>query len=365
MIGLDLKFLLVLTVFILVLVSIIPFLYQSSNGSLTTSVNQTDYSNTITNQSLESEENQTKTQIPNSTLGITKPLQYSTNQNSNFSSSVPAQATNNLIIKNPDQEEQQQLLSSSPSLPQQQGNEGIQLPILQSHVQQFQQPEVFSSPLYQQESSIIQAQLAFQPQILPLSSTYPEAPSLIQLQHNLPPLTLTYPEAPSLIQSQQLLQNLPFALQSPLYYQLVPPSYFIPSNPFGTPLTECQGLAECFRGIVTSVVDGDTLDVDGIPVRLSLVDTPERGQVGYLEAVNFVQSVCGVGTQALVDEDDGQTGGSFGRLVGVVYCGGNTISLNELLLQGGYAVIDQTFCGISEFSTTIWALRYGCGLILQ
>lgn len=339
MIGLDLKFLLVLTVFILVLVSIIPFLYQSTNGSLTTSVNQTDYSNTITNQSLESEENQTKTQIPNSTLGITKPLQYSTNRNSNFSSSVPAQATNNLIIKNPGQEEQQQLLSSSsPSLPQQQGNEGIQLPILQPLVQQFQQPEVFSSPLYQQESSIIQAQLAFQPQILFLSSTYPEAPSLIQ--------------------SQQLLQNLPFALQSPLYYQLVPPSYFIPSNPFITPFTECQGLAECFRGIVTSVVDGDTLDVDGIPVRLSLVDTPERGQVGYLEAVNFVQSVCGVGTQALVDEDDGQTGGSFGRLVGVVYCGGNTISLNELLLQGGYAVIDQTFCGISEFSTTIWALRY-------
>jgi hypothetical protein len=125
MIGLDLKFLLVLTVFILVLVSIIPFLYQSTNGSLTTSVNQTDYSNTITNQSLESDENQTKTQIPNSTLGITKPLQYSTNQNSNFSSSVPAQATNNLVIKNPNQEEQQQLLSSSPSLPQQQGNEGI------------------------------------------------------------------------------------------------------------------------------------------------------------------------------------------------------------------------------------------------
>ena len=181
MIGLDLKFLLVLTVFILVLVSIIPFLYQSTNGSSTTSVNQTDYSNTITNQSLESDENQTKTQIPNSTLGITKPLQYSTNQNSNFSSSAPAQATNNLVIKNPDQEEQQQLLSSSPSLPQQQGNEGIQLPILQPLVQQFQQPEVFSSPLYQQESSIIQAQLAFQPQILPLPSTYPEAPSLYSI----------------------------------------------------------------------------------------------------------------------------------------------------------------------------------------
>jgi hypothetical protein len=181
----------------IVLLSIIPFQYQSTNGSLTSSMNQTDYSNTTTNQSLASDKNQTKTQIPNSTLGIAQPLQNSTNQNSNFSSSVPAQATSNLVITNPDQEEQQQLLSSSPSLPQQQGNEGTQLPILQSLVQQVQQPEVFSPPLYQQESSIIQAQLAFQSQILPLPSTYPEAPSLIQLQQNLPSLTLTYPEAPS------------------------------------------------------------------------------------------------------------------------------------------------------------------------
>ena len=365
MIGLGLKFLFVITAFSIVLLSIIPSQYQLTNGSLTSSMNQTDYSNTTTNQSLASDKIQTKTQISNSTSWITKPLQNSTNQNSNFSSSVPAQATSNLVITNPDQEEQQQLLSSSPLLPQQPGNEGIQLPILQSLVQQVQQPEVFSPPLYQQESSIIQAQLAFQPQTLPLPSTYAEAPSLIQLLEFLPSLTLTYPEAPSLIQSQQLLQNLPLAPQTPFYYQLLQPSYFIPSNPIITPLTECQGLANCFRGIVTSVVDGDTLDVDGIPVRLSLVDTPERGQVGYLEAVNFVRSVCGIGTEALVDEDDGQTGGSFGRLIGVIYCGGNIISLNELLLQGDYAVIDQSFCGISEFSTTIWALRYGCGLLLQ
>lgn len=276
MIGLGLKFLFVMAVFGIVLLSIIPSQYQSTNGSLTSSINQTDYSNTITSQSLASENNQTKTQIPNSALGITKPLQNSTNQNSNFSSYVPAQATSNLVIPNPDQEEQKQLLSSSPSLPQQPGNEGIQLPILQPLIQQVQQPEVFSPPLYQQESSIIQAQLAFQPQILPLPSTYAEAPSLIQL-----------------------LQNLPLVLQTPLYYQLSPLSNFIPT----IPSSECQGLADCIGGIVTSVVDGDTLDVDGIPVRLSLVDTPERGDIGYLEAVNFVQSVCDVGTQALVDED--------------------------------------------------------------
>ncbi|MGI8831483.1 MAG: hypothetical protein ACR2IS_02460, partial [Nitrososphaeraceae archaeon] len=153
MIGLGLKFLFVITTFSIVLLSIIPSQYQSTNGSLTSSMNQTDYSNTTTNQSLVSDKIQTKTQISNSTSWITKPLQNSTNQNSNFSSSVPAQATSNLVITNPDQEEQQQLLSSSPLLPQQPGNEGIQLPILQSLVQQVQQPEVFSPPLYQQESS--------------------------------------------------------------------------------------------------------------------------------------------------------------------------------------------------------------------
>jgi hypothetical protein len=36
-------------------------------------------------------------------------------------------------------------------------------------------------------------------------------------------------------------------------------------------LTECQGQADCFTGTVTAIVDGDTLDVNSIRVRLSLV----------------------------------------------------------------------------------------------
>jgi hypothetical protein len=296
-----------------------------------------------------SDDNHTTSQTPSSTASKTKSVQ-------NITRFVPVQNTSNVVIANPDQEEEQQLSSSSILPPQQ------AIPLQPSLTQSIQQLQIDSLPTYLQEPSVIQSDLLF-PSILS-ALEYPQAPSLIQLLQNLPSLAPTYPEAPSLIQSQQLLQNLPLALQTPLYYQLLPNPYFIPSNPVFTPLTECLGLAECFRGIVTSVVDGDTLDVDGIPVRLSLVDTPERGQVGYLEALNFVWSVCGVGTEALVDEDDGQIRGGFGRLIGVIYCGGNIISLNELLLQGGYAVIDQSFCGISEFSTTTWALRYGCGLVL-
>jgi micrococcal nuclease len=46
------------------------------------------------------------------------------------------------------------------------------------------------------------------------------------------------------------------------------------------------------EGKVTYVVDGDTLDINDIRIRLSLVDTPERGQEGYKDAKDFVKDVC-------------------------------------------------------------------------
>jgi micrococcal nuclease len=115
---------------------------------------------------------------------------------------------------------------------------------------------------------------------------------------------------------------------------------------------------------VTEIVDGDTIDINNVRVRLALANTPERGESGYLEAIDFVESVCSIGTTALVDEDDRQKEGSFGRLIGIVYCGdsgiNNRVSLNELLLELGYAVIDQDFCTVSKVSSASWAQRYGC-----
>jgi hypothetical protein len=127
---------------------------------------------------------------------------------------------------------------------------------------------------------------------------------------------------------------------------------------------ECQGQADCFRGTVTEIVDGDTMDINNLRVRLALVNTPERGESGYTKAIDFVESVCDVGTTALVDEDDGQKEGSFDRLIGLIYCGDDGInnkkSLNELLVEHGYAVIYQDFCNISEFSSARWVQRHGC-----
>ena len=42
------------------------------------------------------------------------------------------------------------------------------------------------------------------------------------------------------------------------------------------------------NGNVTYVADGDTLDINGIRVRLSLVNTPEKGQAGFQQAKDFV-----------------------------------------------------------------------------
>jgi endonuclease YncB( thermonuclease family) len=108
-------------------------------------------------------------------------------------------------------------------------------------------------------------------------------------------------------------------------------------------------------GKVNHVVDGDTLDINDIRIRLSLVDTPERGDPGFKESTQFVVKLC-LGENAEVDMDDGQRLGSFGREIGVVYCDGE--NLNEQLMENNLGIIDTQFCAKSEFSNEKWAKPY-------
>ena len=62
------------------------------------------------------------------------------------------------------------------------------------------------------------------------------------------------------------------------------------------------------EGKITYIVDGDTLDINDIRIRLSLVDRPERGQDGYKKAKDFVKDLC-LDTKGEVDIDDGQRRG--------------------------------------------------------
>src|SRR3989441_12410623 len=130
------------------------------------------------------------------------------------------------------------------------------------------------------------------------------------------------------------------------------------SNPNVTPppgsTPQCKGTAACFTDTVTYIVDGDTLDVGSARIRLALVNSPEAGQSGYTEAKQFTAQACPVGTQALVDEDDGQTGGSYGRMVALVYCGG--VNLNAALLSSGNAGLGAYYWSVSEFADEPWTV---------
>ena len=119
--------------------------------------------------------------------------------------------------------------------------------------------------------------------------------------------------------------------------------------------TGCRGTARCFTATVDHVVDGDTLDIGGQRIRLALVNTPESTEPGYAEATAFTGSICPVGSSATVDEDDGQTQGSYGRIIALVRCGDHV--LNAELVSSGHAVILRQFCNVSEFRGDPWT---GC-----
>jgi micrococcal nuclease len=122
--------------------------------------------------------------------------------------------------------------------------------------------------------------------------------------------------------------------------------------------SECSGSAECLKGEVTNVVDGDTLYIGDVKIRLALVDTPEVGEPGYEDAKNFTATLCPVGSQATADQDDLQLQDSFGRMLAVVYCEGK--NLNKELLDNGHAVILTQYCAESEFENEGWAKASGC-----
>lgn len=117
-----------------------------------------------------------------------------------------------------------------------------------------------------------------------------------------------------------------------------------------------SGNAEYFSGKVTGIIDGDTIKVDGKSVRLALASTPELNTAMGQAAKNFVQEICPMGSSVTVDEDDGQTQGSYGRIIAKVTCNG--VNLNQAIIEKGYGHLSFSFCDESEFSGDAWS---GCG----
>ncbi|WP_428325412.1 thermonuclease family protein [Nitrosopumilus sp.] len=121
--------------------------------------------------------------------------------------------------------------------------------------------------------------------------------------------------------------------------------------------TECSGNALCFSGKITQIIDGDTVKVDGKSIRFALVDAPELKYDGG-QAKQFVEQVCPVGSEVIVDQDDDQLVDKYGRMLGVIYC--NDMNLNKEILDSGIGDLYSAFCDQSEFATHSWATKHGC-----
>ncbi len=109
-------------------------------------------------------------------------------------------------------------------------------------------------------------------------------------------------------------------------------------------------------GIVVHVVDGDTLDVEGLGrVRLVGINAPEVGQPGYEEAKSFLTQLC-LGEVVTVDVDDRHPRDRYGRVLAVIIVDGRNV--NAELLNEGLAEI--LYIPPSEFDPWSW-LEGGLG----
>jgi micrococcal nuclease len=120
-----------------------------------------------------------------------------------------------------------------------------------------------------------------------------------------------------------------------------------------------EDMGECFVAEVTRIVDGDTLEIlHEERIRFALSSAPELNEPGGQDAKEFIEELCPVGSIVLVDEDDGQITGSYGRTIAQLTCNG--INLNAKLISNGYGEIDTRYCDDSEFSEESWAAKQ-CG----
>jgi micrococcal nuclease len=120
----------------------------------------------------------------------------------------------------------------------------------------------------------------------------------------------------------------------------------------------CSGTAKCITGTVTKIIDGDTIHVNEQSVRFALASAPNLEGYGGEDSRNFIQTICPVGSEVLIDEDDGHVLDDHSRIVGMVTC--NDVILNQELLDANLGYLESRFCSSSEFTNEHWAVKHGC-----
>ena len=103
---------------------------------------------------------------------------------------------------------------------------------------------------------------------------------------------------------------------------------------------------------VTNVVDGDTIDVDidlGFSVsfsqrlRLAGIDTPESRTTNKiekalgLESKDYLKTKLKDAKEVVVKTEKPDSSEKYGRILGWVYVDGSTKSVNEMMIEDGYA----------------------------
>jgi micrococcal nuclease len=103
---------------------------------------------------------------------------------------------------------------------------------------------------------------------------------------------------------------------------------------------------------ITGVVDGDTIDVDidlgfnvsySQRVRLAGIDTPEsrtkdkfEKSLG-LEAKEYLKNKLKDASLVVIKTEKPDSSEKYGRILGWLYVDGNTISINDQMIEDGYA----------------------------
>jgi micrococcal nuclease len=103
---------------------------------------------------------------------------------------------------------------------------------------------------------------------------------------------------------------------------------------------------------ITGVVDGDTIDVDidlgfnvsfSQRVRLAGIDTPESRTTDKaekalgLEAKEYLKSKVKDAKQIVIKTEKPDSSEKYGRILGWLYIDGNTVSVNDQMIEDGHA----------------------------
>ena len=107
------------------------------------------------------------------------------------------------------------------------------------------------------------------------------------------------------------------------------------------------------HGTITKNIDGNTIDISGERIRSPFVWVEDSGNKTAPHAI-YAKELCPVGSAASYDIDDNQPEGKYGRTIAMVWCDGQTKSLDQLIVESGLGWIKQSYCQKSEFRDLDW-----------